>query len=44
MSAAGLAVLLFVLSWWLLSFDWHVQHPDLGFYQGVGEAFARDPG
>ena len=38
--AAGLAVLLFVVAWWLLSFDWHVQHPDLGFYQSVGEATA----
>jgi hypothetical protein len=38
---AGLALLVFAGAWWVLSFDWHVQHPDLGFYQGVGEAFAR---
>jgi hypothetical protein len=38
---AGIALLVFAASWWALSFDWHVQHPDLGFYQGIGEAFAR---
>lgn len=37
----GLALLLFAAAWWVLGLDWHVQHPDLGFYQGVGEAFAR---
>jgi len=37
----GLALLLFIGAWWAISFDWHVQHPDLGFYQSVGEAFAR---
>jgi hypothetical protein len=37
----GLALLLFAAAWWVLSLDWHVQHPDLGFYQSVGEAVAR---
>jgi hypothetical protein len=32
---------MFATSWWVLSLDWHVQHPDLGFYQGIGEAVAR---
>ena len=38
--AAGLALLIFTASWVVLSLDWHVQHPDLGFYQGVGDAVA----
>src|SRR5439155_14756506 len=38
---AGIALLVFAVAWWALTFDWHVQHPDLGFYQGVAEAFAR---
>jgi hypothetical protein len=37
----GLALVLFTAAWWVLSLDWHVQHPDLGFYQAMGEAVAR---
>jgi len=39
--AIGLGVLGFTVSWWLLSFDIHFTRPDVGFYQGVGEAIAR---
>jgi hypothetical protein len=39
--AGGLALLGFTVSWWLLSFDSHFGRPDVGFYQGVGEAIAR---
>ena len=39
--ASGLAILGFSIAWWLLSFDRHFQRPDVGFYQGVGEAVAR---
>jgi hypothetical protein len=39
--AGGLAILGFTLAWWALSLDPHVQRPDLGFYQGVGEAIQR---
>ena len=34
----GLALIVFAAAWWVLSFDWHVQHPNLGFYQEMGEA------
>jgi uncharacterized membrane protein len=37
----SLALVLFAAAWWVLSLDWHVQHPDLGFYQAMGEAVAR---